>query len=115
LLLAAPQVPPSQQSHAPDAQQPASQTHGPPLSHAQPNSSQAQFVQLHAAPQQQLAVCLPAEENAGAANTAAREKMTKPKNTAIYFNMISFLKNVCSKPKTETRARNVFHWARSGT
>jgi hypothetical protein len=86
-LLTTPQVPPSQQSHAPDAQQPASQTHGPPLSQAQPSSTQAQLAQLQAAPQQQLAVCLPADENAGAANTAATEKITKPKNTAIYFNM----------------------------
>lgn len=90
-VLAAPQVPPSQQLHAPEAQQPASQTHGPPLSQAQPSSTQAQSVQLHAAPQQQLA-CLLAEERAGAANTAASETVTKPKNAAMYFNMTKFLK-----------------------
>lgn len=89
-VLAAPQAPPSQQSQAPEAQQPASQTQGPPLSQAQPNSTQAQSVQLQAAPQQQLA-CLFAEESAGAANTAASETVTNPKNAAMYFNMIQFL------------------------
>jgi hypothetical protein len=112
-VLAAPQVPPSQQSHAPEAQQPASQTHGPPLSQAQPSSTQAQSVQLQAAPQQQLA-CLFADERAGAANTAASETVTKPKIAAIYFNMIQFLKTCISQNKEQNTCAQRQTSARSG-
>ena len=87
VLLAAPQVPPSQQLQLPDAQQPASQTHGPPLSQAQPSSTQAQSAQLQLAPQQQAAFAAVDDENAGAANSAARETVTRPTSAKMYFNM----------------------------
>ena len=86
VLLAAPQAPPSQQSQLPDAQQPASQTQGPPLAQAQPSSTQAQSAQLQLAPQQQAAFAVE-EDRAGAANSATRERVTRPTSAKTYFNM----------------------------
>src|SRR5688572_2243390 len=87
VLLAAPQAPPSQQSQLPDAQQPASHTHGPPLSQAQPSSTQAQSAQLQAAPQQQAALAVVDEDRAGAAKNATRDSVTIPTRAKMYFNM----------------------------
>lgn len=100
---------------APEAQQAASQTHAPPLSQAQPNSTHAQFAQLQAAPQQQLAACFPADVSAGAANTAASETVTKPKIAAIDFNMTKFLTERVFKTKSRNTCAHFLDYARSGT
>ncbi|WP_254513308.1 hypothetical protein [Anatilimnocola floriformis] len=71
---------------APVAQQPASQTQGPPVVQAQLCSTHAQSVQLQAAPQQQAA-CFAVEEIAGPAKTAARETVTRPTSAEMDFNM----------------------------
>jgi hypothetical protein len=56
--------------HAPEAQQAASQTQGPPASQAQPSSTQAQSAHAQALPQQQPDCWL--VENAGTAKAASR-------------------------------------------
>jgi hypothetical protein len=77
--------------HAPEAQQAASQTQGPPASQVQPNSAHAQFAHTQAAPQQQSAAAfaLPKEVAANTPATARTTKATKPRMTDF----------ICKAPK----------------
>jgi uncharacterized membrane protein len=88
--------------HAPEAQQAASQTHGPPASHAQPSSAQAQFAHTQAAPQQQLAsaFALPKEVAANTPATARTTNATKPRMT----DFISKLQENIDQKKKHGRA-----------
>jgi hypothetical protein len=81
--------------HAPDAQQAASQTQGPPASHAQPSSAQAQFAHTQAAPQQQSAPAF-AEPKLVVPTRAAMAKeanAAKPKMTDFIFKLQNMFTN----------------------